>query len=188
MLIALFLQLLYASTPGGTVSLQMPEGWVQLDPPQVHDLKPQLKPENRMLQHLNDEPRPNVPLIAMKHDYPDDTMSGSVQLFVSAVPKEFRGASSIEAARIIAALAFRAFHGKYEIEPREVKLAAGTAGEWVMRYEMVEKSGATHDMRARNVVIVRGDRMYSLGYSGPAADTPDFEAFDGVVSSLKFGR
>jgi hypothetical protein len=124
----------------------------------------------------------------MKHDFPGDTMAAGVQLFVSRVPKEMRGASSIEAARIIAAVAVRAFRGTFEIEPKEVKVAGRDAAEWVVRYSFVEKSGATHDMRARSIIIVRGDRMYLLGCSGPAADASDFDGFNGVVSSLKFGK
>jgi hypothetical protein len=38
--VALFFQLLIASIPGGTISLQMPGGWQRLDPPYVHELKP----------------------------------------------------------------------------------------------------------------------------------------------------
>jgi hypothetical protein len=35
---------------------------------------------------------------------------------------------------------------------------------------------------------VRGNRLYLLGYSGPADDTADFAAFEGVVRSLKINE
>ena len=185
----LFQAILSASVPDGTVSLQMPDGWRQLQTAETQTLKPRLKADNKMLQKLNDEPPANTPLIAMKHDYPLDSMAANVQVFATRLPKQLHAASSIEAARIIAASALAAFHGTYEVEPRETTVAGLPAAEWVIRYQLVEASGAKHDMRTRSLVITTpGDRLYHLGYAGPATDTADFAAFETVVRSFKIER
>ena len=188
--LAVFLQvLLSASLPEAKVSLQMPEGWRQLQPPEAQKLKPRLRPDNKLLEKLNEERPADTPLVLMKHDYPLDTVAANVQLFATRLPKKLHGASSIETARVIAAGARFAFHGTYEVEPREIVVADRPAAEWVTRYELVESSGTRHDMRSRIIVITApGDRAYHLGYAGPAADTADFEAFDAVVRSLKIER
>lgn len=36
-----------------------------------------------MLRKLNDEPSPTSPAIAIKHNYPGDSMTASAQLFVT---------------------------------------------------------------------------------------------------------
>src|SRR5438874_331193 len=185
---AVLLVTLSVPTTLATISFDVPDGWRQLEPLEPQALKPKLKPENKLLQKLNDGPSPNSPLIAIKHDFAGDSIAASVQLFESKLSGQLRGASSIEAARVIAFYALAAFHGNYEIEPRETRVAGFAAAEWVIRYQLIESAGKNHDMRTRNIVIARDGRLYLLGYSGPAIDTADFEAFGSVVASVKFGQ
>ncbi len=187
-IITLCFQMLSASTPQGRVSLELPEGWRQLDLPETRDLKPHLRHDNKWLERVDKEPPANVPLIAIKHDFPSDTIAASAQFFVSRLPKNLHAASSIEAARVVAAGALIAFHGKYEVEPREIRVAGQSGAEWIIRYDLVEISGAKHDMKTHTVVIVRDDVMYLLGCAIPSADTADLEAFNRVVASLMFSK
>ena len=187
LLISLLLALRIASAPlpaGGRVSIVIPEGWRQLTTAEVERMRGKVDPQNKVQQRIRDE-NPPPSLIVIKHDT-DQAIAASAQFIIGKVSPEMKHASAIEVARVIGFVARAAYDGRYDVEPREVQVAGFPAAEWVMRYSFVETLGGKHDMRTRNVLIVRGDTTYLLGYSGPASDTADFDAFDEVVRSLTF--
>jgi len=171
------------------VSLLIPDGWTRLDAGEQERLRPGLEPQNKWQRRLEEEPKKARPLLVMKHDSDADvTMAASVQFVVSPLPPKLHRASSIEAAHVVAFGALDTFRGTWEVEPREITVSGLPAAEWVQRYKIVDKSGAAHAMRARNIVITIGDDLYVLGYAGPAADTTDYETFDRVVKSTRFRK
>lgn len=188
LLLTILLAVASAQSPNGVVSVSVPDGWRQVAPTEMRRLKPELQPQNKMQQHLQEKPSINQPLIVLKHDTEQGLMAASAQLFVSDLPATLRGATSMEAARVLAFETITAFGGKYEVEPREITAGGFPAAEWIASYQIVEKIGGTHDMRARGIVIARGEKLYLLGYSGPASDTADFSAFDSIVKSIRFGK
>jgi hypothetical protein len=186
LLLTLLLEIASAQLPHGVVSIVVPDGWRRVDASEQRRLKPELRPQNKMQERLKKEPSSNEPLLVIKHDTDQSTIAASAQLFVSELPAKLHGASSIEAARVIAFAELATYRAKYEVEPHEITAGGLPAAEWVATYQLVETIEGAHDMRTRQVVITRGEKLYLLGYSGPAADAADFAAFDGVVKSLRF--
>jgi hypothetical protein len=184
--LALALHIATAPVSGGHVSLVVPEGWRQLTAEEAGRLRGRAAPQNEMQRRAQETPPENPPLITIKRDIEGSPMAASVQLMVSTLPAQMKYATSIEAARVVAFGAAAAYQRVPEIEPRELKVAGVPAAEFAMRYSLVDASGASHEMRMRMIVITRKDKMYLLGYSGPADDDTDFAAFDEVVRSLKF--
>jgi len=184
----LLLTIVSANTGQRTISMQIPEGWREVRLEEISGLKPDVSPQNELQQREKNASTPNLPILAMKRDT-GYGMASSVQVFVTRLPNELRGASSLEAARVVAFMGFAAYgDGKYEIEPRELTVGGLHAAEWVLRYKLVENVGGTHAMVMRSIVIVDGARWYLIGYSGPVAAMAELQAFDEVVKSVAFSK
>jgi hypothetical protein len=186
MIAILLLTIVSANTGQRTISMQIPEGWREVRLEEIARLKPDVSPQNELQRRVKDAP--SMPILAMKRDT-GYGMAASVQVFVTPLPNELRGASSLEAARVVAFASFAGYgEGKYETEPRELTVGGLRAAEWVMRYKLVENIGGTHAMVMRSIVIVDGAKWYLIGYSGPAAATAELQAFDEVVKSVAFSK
>jgi len=186
-LMAVLLAALVTAHSGtNSITLSMPEGWRQLDAREITALKPTLKPQNKWQGRLTEEHDGPLPILAMKHDV-DGSIAASVQVFLNPIPAEMRYASSIELARVIAVLSVATFQGRYDVDPRETTVGGLPAAEWVAHYALVE-TGGSHAMKGRGVIVALRDKYYLIGYSAPASDTEDFEAFEKVVQSIRFGK
>jgi hypothetical protein len=182
---ALLFAVVTARSSVGVVTIDLPEGWRQLDAKETKALTPELKPQNKLQQHLVEAGGP-APLIAMKHDVPG-SIAASVQLFLNPVPAEMRYASSIELARVIAFATVATFRGEYDASPHETTVGGLPAAEWVAHYTLVE-AGGSHAMKMRGVIVAVKDQFYLAGYSAPASDSADFELFETMVKSIKFSK
>jgi hypothetical protein len=177
--------LVTARSGAGTITVSMPEGWRQLDANETRLLKPQLKPQNKLQSRLN-EPDGAAPIVAMKHDVPG-SIAASVQVFLNPIPANMRYATSIELARVIAAVSLSTFRGQYDAEPHETTVGGLDAAEWVAHYTLVE-TGGSHAMKTRSVIVALRDKYYLVGFSAPATDSEDLEAFEKVVRSIRFSK
>jgi hypothetical protein len=187
---ALFLlTVLTADTGLRTITLELPDGWREVKPQQLEAQRPALADQNELQRDLREATRGKVaPILAMKRNTAE-AMSASVQVFANSLPAELRGASSLEAARVIAFAGFATYgSGKYEIAPREITVGGLPGAEWEMRYKLHDQAGSEHAMVARTVLVADGPKLYLIGYSGPATAAAELEAFNGVVKSIEFSK
>jgi hypothetical protein len=183
---ALLFVTLTAQSSMGRITITLPDGWRRLNAQESKILKPELKPQNKWQRRLVEQPDQAVPLIAMKHDVAG-SIAASVQVFLNPIPAQMRFASSIKLARVIAFASLATFQGEYELSPHETTVGGLAAAEWVARYTLAE-TGGTHAMKMRGVIVALKDKYYLVGYSAPATDSADFERFETVVKSIKFGK
>jgi hypothetical protein len=186
LLAVLLAALVTAHSGANSITLSTPEGWRQLVAAEMRRLKPEVLPQNKLQSRLKEGPEGIPPILAMKHDV-DGTIAASVQVFFNPIPPDMRYASSIEIARVIAAVSMAVYRGREEVGPHDTIVGGLKAAEWVTRYTLVE-TGGSHAMRTRSIIIALRDNFWVIGFSGPATDTEDFEAFEKVVQSIHFSR
>jgi len=166
------------------ISMVLPDGWRQLDTEEREKLRPEMKPQNALQKKVAEDRTPTGAVLIMKHDFAGSTVSGSVQVLRNPMMPQMKLASSMEAARVIAAGTRATFRGTFEVDPRELTVSGFPAAEYVQRYVLVD-AGGSRGMRAHFIVVSRGTYYYLIGYAGPVEDTADAEVFRDVVKTLK---
>lgn len=161
------------------ISLEVPDGWRQLQSAEADELRPKVKPQNEMQRRMVEGQPTHAPLI-MKHDVAGDTLAASAQAMRQPLGPKLKFASSIEVARVMAAMAIATYHGNLEVEPRELTVSGLPAAEFMQRYEIVDGTG-THPMRSHMVIVSRRTYYVLIGYAGPADDMADADTFTNVI-------
>jgi hypothetical protein len=186
---AIFLLASLVSVPTrcGAITVEVPDGWRVLDSAEIDGLTPKVEPQTKLQERLAREPSKAKAVLAAKHDF-EGTIAASIQVFCNPIPENMKYASSIELARVIAFASSAAFRAHDEIGPHEITVGDLPAAEWVSQYTMIESRGGSHAMKTHAVIVAVANMFYLIGYSGPAEDTANFQAFGKALKSIKIQR